>query len=60
VVKKLNTAFIQAGKEPKMKEKLGTLGFESFFTTSEEATDFMRSEIVRWARVAAYAGIKAE
>ena len=60
VVKKLNAAFIQAGKEPKMKEKLDTLGFESFFTTSEEATDFMRSEIVRWARVAAYAGIKAE
>ena len=60
VVKKLNAAFIQAGKEPKMKEKLDTLGFESFFTTSEEATDFMRSEIVRWALVAAYAGIKAE
>lgn len=60
VVKKLNAAFIQAGKEAKMKEKLDTLGFESFFTTSEEATDFMRSEIVRWARVAAYAGIKAE
>jgi tripartite-type tricarboxylate transporter receptor subunit TctC len=60
VVKKLNAAFIQAGKEQKMKEKLDTLGFESFFTTSEEATDFMRSEIVRWARVAAYAGIKAE
>jgi tripartite-type tricarboxylate transporter receptor subunit TctC len=60
IVKKLNAAFIQAGKEPKMKEKLDTLGFESFFTTSEEATDFMRSEIVRWARVAAYAGIKAE
>jgi len=60
VVKKLNAAFIQAGKEPKMKDKLDTLGFESFFTTSDEATDFMRSEIVRWARVAAYAGIKAE
>jgi tripartite-type tricarboxylate transporter receptor subunit TctC len=60
VVKKLNAAFIQAGKEAKMKEKLDSLGFESFFTTSEEATDFMRSEIVRWARVAAYAGIKAE
>lgn len=60
VIKKLNSAFIQAGKEQKMNEKLDTLGFESFFTSSEEATDFMRSEIVRWARVAAYAGIKAE
>ncbi len=60
VVKKLNAAFIQAGTEQKMKEKLDTLGFESFFTSADEATDFMRSEIVRWARVAAYAGIKAE
>ena len=60
VVKKLNAAFTQAGKEAKMKEKLDTLGFESFFTSSEEATVFMRAEIVRWARVAAYAGIKAE
>ena len=60
VVKKLNAAFTQAGKEAKMKEKPDTLGFESFFTSSEEATDFMRADIVRWARVAAYAGIKAE
>jgi tripartite-type tricarboxylate transporter receptor subunit TctC len=48
------------GNTPEMKAKFEKLGFEPFFTTSENGTDFMRSELVRWARVAAYAGIKAE
>ncbi len=60
VVKKLNAAFVQVGNTPEMKAKFEKLGFEPFFTTSENGTDFMRSELVRWARVAAYAGIKAE
>lgn len=60
VVKKLNAAFVQVGKSPEIQTKFQKLGFEPFFTSSQEATDFMRSELVRWARVAAYAGIKAE
>jgi tripartite-type tricarboxylate transporter receptor subunit TctC len=60
VVKKLNAAFVQVGTTPEMKEKFAKLGFEPFFTSPEDGTDFMRSELVRWARVAAYAGIKAE
>lgn len=60
IVKKLNAAFVQVGKTPEMKAKFEKLGFEPFFTTAEEGTDFMRAELVRWARVAAYAGIKAE
>jgi len=60
IVKKLNAAFVQVGKAPEMKAKFEKLGFEPFFTTAEEGTDFMRAELVRWARVAAYAGIKAE
>jgi len=60
IVKKLNAAFVQVGNTPEMKAKFDKLGFEPFFTTSESGTDFMRSELVRWARVAAYAGIKAE
>ena len=60
VVQKLHVAFVKAGTSPDMKEKLGGLGFESFFTTPDETTDFMRSELVRWARVAAYAGIQPE
>ena len=60
IVKKLNAAFVQVGNSPEMRAKFEKLGFEPFFTSSEDGTDFMRSELVRWARVAAYAGIKAE
>lgn len=60
VVQKLNAAFVKAGTSPEMKEKLATLGFDASFSTPDETTDFMRSELVRWARVAAYAGIQAE
>ena len=60
VVKKLNAAFVKVGKTPEMRAKFEQLGFDAFFTTPEQGQDFMRSELVRWARVAAYAGIKAE
>ena len=60
VVKKLNDAFVKVGNQPEMKARFETLGFDGFFTSSDQAIDFMRSELVRWARVAAYAGIKAE
>lgn len=60
VVQKLNTAFVKAGTSPEMKVKLATLGFDASFSTPDETTDFMRAELVRWARVAAYAGIQAE
>lgn len=42
VVKKLNAAFVQVGNTPEMKTKFEKLGFEPFFTTSENGTDFMR------------------
>ena len=60
IVKKLNAAFVKVGHTPEMKAKFEQLGFDAFFTTPEEGQDFMRAELVRWARVAAYAGIKAE
>jgi tripartite-type tricarboxylate transporter receptor subunit TctC len=60
IVKKLNAAFVKVGKSPEMLEKFEKLGFDPFFTSPEEGTDFMRAELVRWARVAAHAGIKAE
>ena len=45
IVKKLNAAFVQVGKTPEMKAKFEKLGFEPFFTTSEDGTDFMRAEL---------------
>ena len=60
VVKKLSETFLRIGKTDDLKQKFTDLGFDAFFTTPEKTTDFLRSELVRWARVAAYAGIQAE
>jgi tripartite-type tricarboxylate transporter receptor subunit TctC len=60
VVKPLHAAFTKVLKQPEMKDKLEGMGFDIVYTTPDQATDFMRSELVRWSRVAAHAGIKAE
>ncbi len=60
VIKKLNDTFLKVGQTQALKNKFADLGFEPFFTTPEQTADFMRSELVRWARVASYAGIQAE
>ena len=60
VIKRLHTAYTQVLKQPEMKAKLEGMGFDIVDATPDQATDFMRSELVRWSRVAAHAGIKAE
>jgi tripartite-type tricarboxylate transporter receptor subunit TctC len=60
IVKRLSDAFVQVGRSADMAERLAKLGFEPFFTSPEEGADFMRSELVRWSRVATQANIKAE
>ena len=58
VIRRLNSEFIKAAVA--LKAQLEAQGFDSLTSTPEAAQDFMRSELVRWARVAAYAGVKAE
>jgi tripartite-type tricarboxylate transporter receptor subunit TctC len=60
VLQKIYSAFAKVGNQPDTKDKLTNLGFETRFTNPEQTMDFMRSELVRWARVAAYAGIQPE
>lgn len=60
VVKKLHAAYNKVLSQPETKAKLEGMGFDVLLTTPDQATDFMRSELVRWSRVAAHAGIKAE
>ncbi|MBY4599349.1 tripartite tricarboxylate transporter substrate binding protein [Ottowia caeni] len=60
VVKTLHSAYTKVLKQPEFKSKLESMGFDIIYATPEQATDFMRSELVRWTRVAAHAGIKAE
>lgn len=60
VVRRLHAAYSQVLKQPETKTKLEGMGFDIVYATPDQATDFMRSELVRWSRVAAHAGIKAE
>lgn len=60
VVKKLHAAYNKVLSQPDTKVKLEGMGFDILLATQDQATDFMRAELVRWARVAAHAGIKAE
>lgn len=60
IVKRLSDVFVQVGRSPEMVERLSKLGFEPFFTSPEEGSDFMRAELTRWTRVATQANIKAE
>jgi tripartite-type tricarboxylate transporter receptor subunit TctC len=60
VVKRLHAAYTQVLRQPETKAKLEGMGFDFVFLNPDQATDFMRSELVRWSRVTAHAGIKAE
>lgn len=60
VVKRLHAAYTQVLRQPETRAKLEGMGFDFVFLNPDQATDFMRSELVRWARVAAHAGIKSE
>ena len=60
VVKTLHAAYTKVLKQPETRARLEGMGFDIIYATPDQATDFMRSELVRWARVAAHAGIKAE
>lgn len=60
IVNKIHAAYAKALAQPEMRSKLEGMGFDILQATPEQATDFMRAELVRWARVTAHAGIKAE
>jgi tripartite-type tricarboxylate transporter receptor subunit TctC len=60
VVQKLHAAYVKALGQAETKTKLEGMGFDVLITTPDQSTDFMRAELVRWARVTAYAGIQAE
>ena len=60
VIRKLHGAYAKALSQPELRGKLEGMGFDILQATPEQATDFMRAELVRWARVTAHAGIKAE
>lgn len=60
VVATLNAALNKALAEPEIREKFAPYGAEPATSTPEELGELVRSEVLKWGRVAKAAGIKAE
>lgn len=59
-VTRLNTAVVGIVQLPDVREKLGAQGAEPLTGTPEQATQFVRNEVARWAKVVKAAGIRLE
>ena len=60
VLKRLNTAAVQALKAPEMSNKLKASGFEPSPMSPEEFRQFIRNESAKFANIIAEAGIKLD
>ena len=60
IVNRLNTEIVKVLNSPEVKERFGKQGVEVRTTTPDEFSVFLRSEVVRWARVIKDAAIKAD
>ena len=59
IVTKLNEAVVGALKDPGVAERMRAVGAEPYPTSPEEFGQFIRTEIAKWAKVVAQAGLKA-
>jgi tripartite-type tricarboxylate transporter receptor subunit TctC len=60
VVQRLNTEMVKILTSPEVKERFGKVGVEVVAGTPEHFSQFLRSEVARWAKVVQDAGIKAD
>lgn len=60
VIERLNTAIVSAMREPALRDRYLSQGFDLNPGTPEQFADFMRVEATKWARVVKLANIKAE
>lgn len=60
VVAKLNSELNRVLASPDVKEQMLTQGAEVWSSTPQEARDYLQTEITKWAKVVATAGVKAE
>ena len=56
IVQKLNAEFIKAMRAPGTKERIEAAGYEIIGSTPEQLDEFIKSEIVRWAKVVKESG----
>ena len=60
IVERLHGEIVRALNAPDVRERLTSQGADPVGSTPEQYTAFMQSEIAKWARVIAAAGIKGE
>ncbi len=60
VVRRLSAALTQILSDREAQAQLAKLGVDSFSSTPEEMSSYVRAEIKKWAEVARFAQIKAE
>ncbi|HYH42917.1 MAG TPA: tripartite tricarboxylate transporter substrate binding protein [Burkholderiales bacterium] len=60
IVNRLNAEIVKALKLPDVRERLSSLGFEIAGSTPEAYSSYIKTEIVKWAKVVKASGAKAE
>src|SRR6185295_3341293 len=60
IVRRLNNEMVKILTSPEIKERFGKMGVEVVAGTPEHFSQFLRSEVSRWAKVVQDAGIKAD
>ena len=60
IIMKLNTEIVTALKRPDVKERLNSQGFETHTSTPDEFAAYIKSEIVKWAKIVKASGAKVE
>jgi tripartite-type tricarboxylate transporter receptor subunit TctC len=60
IVEKLNTALVKALQDPVVRKELIDRGADPVGNTPEQHAAYIKSEIEKWQKVAAHAGIKPE
>jgi tripartite-type tricarboxylate transporter receptor subunit TctC len=60
IVQRLNTDMVKILTSSEVKERFGRIGVEVVAGTPEQFSQFLKSEVARWAKVVQDAGIKAD
>ena len=60
IAQKLNDAILKAVQSPDLRQRLDTLAFEATASPLKQTSDYVKSEVEKWARVVKETGAKAE
>ena len=60
IVARLNAEWIKLAEMPDTRERMQAAGFEPMSSTPEQAAEFVKAEVVRWAKVIKDANLKTE